>query len=36
MYPAMASSQPRQLSYSELKEAWRDHMLALAGIRKVK
>jgi hypothetical protein len=32
MYPGLASSQPRRLSYSELKEAWTDHMLALSGL----
>jgi hypothetical protein len=36
MYPRQPSTQPRQLSYDELREAWRDHMLALAGIRRIK
>jgi len=34
MYPTMATTQPRRLSYNELKEAWRDHMLAKMGLRR--
>ena len=34
MYPSQPSTQPRRLSYDELREAWRDHMLALCGIRR--
>ena len=34
MYPSQPSTQPRRLSYDELREAWRDHMLALCGLRR--
>jgi hypothetical protein len=34
MYPSQASLVPKRLSYDELRQAWRDHMLALAGIRR--
>jgi hypothetical protein len=39
MFPSLPSLVPkpeRQLSPAELKEAWRDHMLALAGLRRMR
>jgi hypothetical protein len=36
MYPSQPSTQPRQYSPAELRELWRDHMLALAGLRRVR
>jgi hypothetical protein len=34
MYPEQPSSQPRRLSYTERREAWTNHMLALSGLRR--
>jgi len=34
MYPSQPSLVPKPMSYGELKAAWRDHMLALCGIRR--
>ena len=34
MYPELPSLAPKALSYDELKAAWRDHMLALMGLRR--
>jgi hypothetical protein len=32
LWPGLASTQPKQLSYDERRQAWTDHILRLSGL----